>query len=151
ETVKLDGELPSLSTSHLQSMTDHIGLVQHATYTLPNLDHGYCVDDNARALLLTAYLENPQLTGHSLVGTVERLQDLYLEFVQKSFNPAKGRFRNFMSRHGKWLEDQGSDDSHARTLWALGVMTRRSQARNRRDEAAELFQRAAPAVLAMNS
>jgi hypothetical protein len=44
-------ELPEIDLFHLKSITDDTGILQHATYNVPNLNHGYCTDDNARALI----------------------------------------------------------------------------------------------------
>ena len=47
-------DLPGWRFDHLIRMTDSAGILQHASYTIPNFSEGYCTDDNARALLLTA-------------------------------------------------------------------------------------------------
>ena len=67
-------------------------------------------------------------------------------FVQHAWNPGTRRFRNFMSFAGNWLEDKGSEDSHGRTLWALGECARSDATMSRRQWAAELFAAALPAV-----
>ena len=137
----------SHSTEHLAAMTDDTGLFQHALFTVPNRAHGYCVDDNCRALLLTTYLEADKPLNQSLSA----LQCRYLSFVQDSFNPSNGRFRNFMSYGRQWLEEQGSEDSHARTMWSLASVARRSLPQGRRQLAKQLFDDAAPAVYDMES
>ena len=40
----------------LLALTDDTGLIQHSKYSLPDPQHGYSADDNARALLLAAEL-----------------------------------------------------------------------------------------------
>jgi glycosyltransferase involved in cell wall biosynthesis len=49
--------LPRVRLDHLVQLTDGTGLLQHARFTLPRLEEGYCTDDNARALLLSVLLE----------------------------------------------------------------------------------------------
>lgn len=137
--------LPNLSTEHLSTLTDDTGIFQHATQAVPNRAHGYCVDDNARALLLTAVLED---LG-DLSPEVKALQSRYLSFVHDSLNEDNGRFRNFMSFNRCWLEPHGSDDSHGRTLWALGAIVRRSATAGHRELARDLFKRGASAVYGM--
>src|SRR5207302_731080 len=44
--------LPDLKLDHLRTLTDDTGILQHAIYTVPNRIHGYCTDDNARALVV---------------------------------------------------------------------------------------------------
>src|SRR5258706_2711163 len=133
--------LPALQIGHLLSMCDDTGLFQHAVHTVPDRSHGYCVDDNARALLLACALNNP-----SEEGLPEALTARLAGFVQHAWNPDTRRFRNFMSFDRRWLEDSGSEDSHARTLWALGGCARRDANSSRRLLSASLFAEALPAV-----
>jgi hypothetical protein len=125
-------------------MTDDTGLVQHAIHSVPDRSHGYCVDDNARALLLASALTALDLPGSPRIS--DRLTATYAAFVQHAFNRDTGRFRNFMSFDRRWLEPEGSEDSHGRTLWALGVTTRDDPTSARRDWAAALFAEALPVV-----
>lgn len=141
------GILPSIRLDHLLELSDDTGILQHATITVPNRSEGYCVDDNARALLFTAYLEG----STTLPKDVALLQSRYLSFLQDAFNPETQRFRNFMSFGRVWLEDAGSEDSHGRSLWALGTMVNRCRTQSRREVARQLFERAAPAMVASTS
>ncbi len=116
-------ELPPLRMDHIVNMTDNTGIFQHAIYTVPNYHEGYCTDDNARAYIL-AVLRNDSLHAHPEIA---RLSTIYLGFLAAAFNHGNGRFRNFMSHSRQWLETKGSEDSHGRALWALGVGVRHSQ------------------------
>ncbi|RZA29261.1 MAG: glycosyltransferase, partial [Proteobacteria bacterium] len=138
--------LPALRFDHLYIMSDDTGLFQHAIHNVPDRLHGYCVDDNARALLLAS-----TLAPESRDGIPERMTSAYASFVQHAFNPDTGRFRNFMGYDRRWLEPQGSEDSHGRTLWALGVMARGERQSSRSQWAAELFEKALPAVASFKS
>lgn len=134
--------LPVWRFDHLLAFTDDTGIFQHAVYTLPDYNHGYCTDDNARALILMTLCEE-------MAANVPRRQQLagcYAAFLQHAFEPESGRFRNFMSFDRRWLEDYGSEDSHARALWALGTCVGRAQRPSLRAWAAELFEKALPAV-----
>src|SRR5678815_3058348 len=51
-------ELPEANLDHLSLMTDQTGLLQHAAFDVPSYDDGYCLDDNARALLATALIDD---------------------------------------------------------------------------------------------
>lgn len=75
----------------------------------------------------------------------------FAAFVQHAWNPDTRRFRNFMSFDRRWLEPQGSEDSHGRTLWALGAAARYDQTGPRRRWAAALFAEALPAVESFTS
>ena len=143
-TLDRQAALPVWKLDHLVCLTDDTGILHHAVYTIPNHDHGYCTDDNARALLLTMVMEELEESFPER----DRLTSIYCAFLQNAFNDAAGRFRNFMSYSRKWLEETGSQDSHARALWALGTCVGRSQREGLRSWAAELFEKGLPAVQA---
>ncbi|MBB3660219.1 glycosyltransferase involved in cell wall biosynthesis [Rhizobium sp. BK650] len=133
--------LPEPQLGYFMSMCDDTGLFQHAVYSVPDRLHGYCVDDNARALLLSVALNEP---GERLLP--ETLASCFASFVQHAWNPEKKHFRNFMGFDRRWLEDKGSEDSHGRTLWALGECARSDATPSRRAWAASLFAQALPTV-----
>ncbi len=134
-------ELPPLILDHLHHMTDDTGMFQHAIYSVPNYNEGYTVDDNARALLVSILMEELGYTEPS------ELASRYLAFVWYAFNPDNGRFRNFMNYQRSWLEEIGSEDSHGRTLWALGTVLGRSNTPVLQSMAGQLFERALPSIL----
>jgi len=137
----LEPVTPDMQLGHFLSMCDDTGLFQHAVHSVPDRAHGYCVDDNARALLLACALNNP---GENPLSEV--LTTRFAAFVQHAWNPDTRRFRNFMGFNRIWLEDCGSEDSHGRTLWALGECARRDASPSRRRWATALFAEALPAV-----
>jgi glycosyltransferase involved in cell wall biosynthesis len=132
---------PDMRLEHFLSMCDDTGLFQHAVHSVPDRAHGYCVDDNARALLLACALNEP---GELPISSL--LTARFAAFVQHAWNPDTGRFRNFMGFNRTWLEDSGSADSHGRTLWALGECMRKDASPSRRRWARTLFELALPAV-----
>ncbi len=110
-------ELPEIKLDHLKAFTDDTGILQHANYTIPDRSHGYCTDDNARALLVAAIGQKYLLTnGFGL----DSLSSHYLGFLLYAYNDENGRFRNFMTYSRKWMEEVGSEDSHGRSIWCLG-------------------------------
>src|SRR6202021_2256357 len=135
-----------MQLGHFLSMCDDTGLFQHAVHSVPDRAHGYCVDDNARALLVACALNNP---GEQRLPEV--LTARFAAFVQHAWNPGSQRFRNFMGFNRCWLEDKGSEDSHGRTLWALGVCALTDANLSRRSWAASLFCEALPAVQGFRS
>jgi glycosyltransferase involved in cell wall biosynthesis len=137
---------PEMRIDHFVSMCDDTGLFQHAVHCVPDRSHGYCVDDNARALLLACALNNP---GEQRLPEV--LTARFAAFVQHAWNPDTRRFRNFMGFDRHWLEDSGSEDSHGRTLWALGVCALTDANPSRRTWAAWLFAEAMPIVESFRS
>jgi len=138
---KHPGELPPLRLDHLRHMTDETGILQHAIFTIPNYHEGYTTDDNARALIVSALLED---VGQE--AAVE-LASRYLGFLWYAYSSENGRFRNFMTYQRTWLETSGSDDSHGRALWALGTVMGRSHTPALQSMAGWLFERALPAIV----
>jgi len=142
---KRPGELPPLKLDHLHHMTDGTGILQHAIFTVPNYREGYTIDDNARALMVSALME--------ALGNKEapELGSRYLAFIWYAFNTENGRFRNFMDYQRHWVEEVGSDDSHGRTLWALGTVLGRSNAAALHSMAGWVFEQALPPILKTTS
>ena len=139
--------LPPWRFDHLLRMTDSTGIFQHAVFTVPWFDHGYCTDDNARALLLSVLLEELD----ECPPEVRLARAAYAAFIQHAFVRETARFRNFMSFDRKWLEQHGSEDSHGRALWALGAVVGRTRSESLRAWAAPLFEEALPAVESFSS
>jgi hypothetical protein len=110
----------SVKLDHLYRLTDATGIWQHACGARPNREFGYCIDDNARALIV-AIRAHPLTGDNSLLDYVRH----YLAFIERCQRP-DGRFHNFMSADGEWLDDVGSEDSHGRAMWALAFAARYS-------------------------
>lgn len=141
--------LPPSRLGHVAMMTDDTGMLQHATCDVPNYLDGYCTDDNARALLLTLALDDSG--GYQGPENLFRMSTRYLAFLLAAWNPATGRFRNFMSYDRRWLEEAGSDDSHGRALWALGTAAGQMASESRRELCQALFKNALPAMKKIGS
>jgi glycosyltransferase involved in cell wall biosynthesis len=135
-------ELPDLKLSHLSRMTDSTGIFQHAIFSVPNFSEGYCTDDNARAFVLAVLLselgEEPE--------SVRTLATTYAAFLHHAFDLKTKRFHNHMGFDRRWLDDPGSEDCHARALWALGSAVGRSPYRSFQIMAGQLFALALPAL-----
>ncbi len=129
----------------IAAITDDVGIMQHCARGIPDRRHGYCVDDNARALMLVAATRAGQPQER------EQLARIYAAFVEHAWNEATGRFRNFMGYDRSWLEDVGSEDSNGRTLWALGTVARDASQRYLRDWAIHRFNAALPLVEALQA
>lgn len=141
--------LPDFNTGHLLTMTDGTGMLQHAIFSVPNTREGYTTDDNARALIVST-----RLYDTLIVREQPKHSDLsrrYLAFLWLAFDDSRGRFRNFLSYERRWLEKIGSEDSHGRALWALGVVLGQSQDAGLRGAAGRLFEAALPATLTFTS
>ncbi len=135
--------LPDVRLDHLRLLTDDTGLLQHAVFGVPRYEDGYCTDDNARALLVTALVDEE---GTEDTAVVRTLASRYLAFLSHAFHAPRGRFRNFMSYPRRWLEEEGSEDCHGRAIWALGAIVGRSSDPGRQSLGRHLFHAALPAV-----
>jgi glycosyltransferase involved in cell wall biosynthesis len=133
-------QLPSLKLDHLFRISDQTGIFQHASFTVPNYLHGYCTDDNARALVLSMMLE--ELGIESPMAQAQATT--YAAFLNHAFDRRAGRFHNFMSFDRHWLDEVGSEDCHGHALWALGLCVRQAGVESFQMLAAELFELALP-------
>ena len=140
-------ESPELNLDHLYHMTDFTGIFQHAKLTEPNLAEGYCTDDNARALVLATMLGRLE----EAPKRVRALATTYAAFLDFAFDAKTGRFHNFLGADRRWLDIQGSEDSHGRAIWALGAAVGRSPHWSSQIMARRLFEEALPAVVDFTS
>ena len=129
----------------VERMSDATGMLQHSIYSVPDRRHGYCIDDNARALMLMSAMPDldPVLR--------DKWTTIYASFVQYAWNPEARRYRNFMNFDRTWCEDVGSEDSNGRALWALGVTARDALDKKHRDWATVLFDETASLALELGS
>ncbi len=136
-------ELPYPRLDHLRVLTDDTGILQHACFDIPDRDHGYCTDDNARALIVVLRAQHVLPDSDLLSSLAHR----YLGFLQQAFNAGNGRFRNFMSYGRVWQEEAGSEDSHGRAMWALGQTVLDSPSQGMAAAAMALFDQALPRTI----
>jgi glycosyltransferase involved in cell wall biosynthesis len=144
--AKIIDELPRINLHHLQVLTDDTGILQHSFFTIANREHGYTLDDNARALVVSCMYHNLRKDDQII-----KYIKIYLAFIYHAFNYEKGRFRNFMSYDRNWLEEIGSEDAHARALWGLGVAVNNAPNQAIRDMATRLFGDAVASVESFTS
>ena len=122
----------------VERLSDGCGIIQHSIFSVPDRLHGYCVDDNCRALMLM------HRQPAEAAARADELATIYAAFVQHAWNGGQGRFRNFMAFDRAWLEEQGSEDSFGRTLWSLGDTAARARSHELRLWASHLFDQVAP-------
>jgi hypothetical protein len=100
---------------HLVTMTDDVGMFQHARFDVPNRSFGYCTDDVARALIVAVEATRDRATEQ--IGT--KLVTTYLSFLFDAQLP-DGWFHNFMGYDRRWQDHRGTHDSLGRAIWGLG-------------------------------
>lgn len=139
-------ELPEVNLRHLRRLTDDTGLLQHAIYSTPDREHGYCSDDNGRALVVCGL--------YSQVHATEETDDLatvYLAYLNHALDPKTNRFRNFMGYDRRWIKTGDSEDSHSRALWGLGMIAAHTRSKSLQAHSVSLFQRAVQPVESFTS
>ncbi len=109
-------EVPVPSLEHLIKLTDDTGMYQHAKFTIPNREHGYCTDDNARGVIAMTryYAQYPEPKALKLLDT-------YLSFIMYSQN-SDGTVRNMMNFERTWFKKEAQSDAFGRVLWAFGTV-----------------------------
>ncbi len=140
-----DHDLVAPRLEAIERMTDGCGMIQHSIFAVPDRNHGYCVDDNCRALMLMHRMDGDALRRADQLATV------YASFVQHAWNGDRGRFRNFMGFDRAWLEQEGSEDSFGRSLWAIGCTVSEARAQDMRRWALHLFDQVAPHALRLGA
>lgn len=128
----------------IEGMSDGCGIIQHSIFAVPDRQHGYCVDDNCRALMLMHRVDDHQVRA-------DELARIYASFVQHAWNGSRGRFRNFMAFDRSWLEEEGSEDSFGRSVWTIGVTVAEARQRDLRHWALALFDQVAANSLDLNA
>ncbi len=145
-------QLPELKLDHLCGLTDDTGMLQHAIFTIPNRAEGYTTDDNARGLIFTVLLAELSKDKSEKADPVAAVFSArYLSFLEHAFNPANGRFKNFLGYDRQWKEEVGSEDCHGRALWSLGTVLGRSGNQALRSAAGRLFEFSLPAAVGIYS
>jgi hypothetical protein len=124
-------DAPAPTWSHIARLSDDVGLLEHARNAIPRREHGYCVDDVSRGLLVAS--REPQPTAQ-VIGLAER----YLAFLTHAMAP-DGQVRNRLSYDRRWLDEPSTGDWWGRALWGLGTAAARSTVPWIRREAAEAF------------
>lgn len=132
-------QMPDLNLKHIKDLTDNTGIIQHALFEIPNRKEGYCIDDNARALLwgvLACKNKTKDQTAYNLLP-------VYLSFIHY-MQTEDGYFKNFLGYNRVSTEERGSEDSFGRTILALGYLINEGPSHTLVRAGQELFSKAFP-------
>jgi hypothetical protein len=103
----------SISYSHLAALTTSLGVYEHALGAVPRVEHGYCVDDAARAIVVT-------LRATDTAPELARMRDVYLGMTLAALHD-DGQMHNRRLADGSWDDEASSDDHWGRAVWALAI------------------------------
>lgn len=136
QTFTQPDPLPEVTLDHLCRLTDDTGLIQHATYGIPDRRHGYSTDDVGRGLVVALQFYDQYQESRAL-----RLAEIYLSFLAYA-QCEDGRFHGFMNYERKFIDEVGSEDTQGRALWGLGCAVSFGPYKRFQDFARELFEKA---------
>lgn len=143
--LTVNGTVPQeLDFRHLRRMTNEIGMAQHAKYAIPDYRHGYCVDDNCRALMLCG------MANILYPSRYDHLIDRYLAFICY-MQRDDGQFRNFLSFDHQFLDENGTEDAFGRTIWSLGSLMKNEPQPHAQQLAKEMLDKAFPHIATLRS
>lgn len=141
---------PPINLHHLKEMTTEVGMIQFSKINQPDLESGYTLDDNARALITTCMYFKATGDKNSLNGIKNYLQ--FIEFCQQS----GGDFLNYVDKDSQFTaqnQDVNLDDSNGRVLWALGyvISLKHELPYGIIDQANEIFEKSIPHITSITS
>ncbi len=119
DKITLQYNLPLINLNHLRKMTTEIGIIQFSKINQPDINSGYTLDDNARALITTCMY-------YKLNDEKENLEAIrkYLSFI-KYCQQTKGDFLNYVDKELLFTnqnKETNLEDSNGRAIWALGYV-----------------------------
>ena len=109
--------LSEINLDHIMSMSQNFGMIQFSKQNQPDLDSGYTLDDNARALIALCMVDENE--EHPKYGKYIRL---YLNFILFCLQD-DGTLKNYVDRNKKFTSQNNDvllEDSNSRAIWALG-------------------------------
>ncbi len=119
DSITIKYNLPDVSLEHLKKMTTGMGMIQFSKINQPDINTGFTLDDNARAMVaMSMYFD--------LTGNKQYLKDIrkYLKFIKFCQQP-EGDFLNYVDKDNNFTEQNQAvnlEDSNGRAVWALGFL-----------------------------
>lgn len=131
-------KFPRINLNHLINMTDNFGLIQFAEYTKPDIESGYTLDDNARALIAICMHNNLSKSKERM-----NLVKTYLGYIEHVYDNENGKLFNYVNKHKFIDKENFSNDAHGRALWALGYfISCKSAPPELKEKAIRIFEKA---------
>jgi len=138
-------KFPRINLNHLMNLTDNFGIIQFAEHTKPDIESGYTLDDNARALIAICMHNNLSKSKERM-----NLVKTYLDYIGHVYD--EGKLFNYVNKHRFTDKENFSKDAHGRALWALGyLISCRSAPPELKDRAINIFGKALETGKAIDS
>lgn len=118
DNINLEYELPKISLKHIKRLTTEHGMIQFSEISNPDINSGYTLDDNARALV--AMVNHYKIFRKEADLNLIKTYLYFIIFCQKH----DGSFLNYVDKYGNFFEknaDENLEDANGRAIWALGV------------------------------
>ncbi|WP_276877403.1 glycosyltransferase [Chryseobacterium joostei] len=148
--IKLNYTLPTINLSHIKNMTTDFGMIQFSKINKPDIDSGYTLDDNARAMIVVCrhYELSKDKSDLELIST-------YLNAI-KFCQQADGNFLNYVDQHKKFAQqnyETNLEDSNGRAIWSLGYLLSLKEILPQQfsDEAEGIIQKSLPSLEKIHS
>ena len=119
DEIILHYKMPALNLNHLKRLTTDFGMIQFSKINQPDIESGYTLDDNARALI--AICQHYELTGEE--KDVELIK-IYFGFIKYCLQ-SEGYFLNYIDEQKAFTEQNNRtnlSDANGRAIWALGYL-----------------------------
>jgi glycosyltransferase involved in cell wall biosynthesis len=116
--LKLQYTLPEINLNHFKELTTPFAMIQFSVINKPDLESGYTLDDNARALV--AICQHFELTNDSKDIAYIKQYYQFIQFCQQQ----DGSFLNYVNKDKKFTNQNSEnlEDSNGRAIWALGFL-----------------------------
>lgn len=117
--IELHYTLPAINLEHFRHLTTDFAMLQFSILNRPDMDSGYTLDDNARAMIAICqhYLYSNDPADLKLIT-------VYLNFIDFC-QMHDGSFLNYVDKERKFTSQNyksNLEDSNGRAIWALGYL-----------------------------
>ncbi|RKS02756.1 glycosyltransferase [Flavobacterium sp. 102] len=117
--LALTYKIPEINLNHVKKMTTDYAMIQFSDINQPDIESGYTLDDNARALV--AMCQHYEITKEE--SDLEYI-NLYFNFIKECLQD-ENYFLNYVDKHKKFTKQNSETnlaDSNGRAIWALGYL-----------------------------
>jgi glycosyltransferase involved in cell wall biosynthesis len=150
EKIPLQYRIPVVNLNHVKKMTTDVGIIQFSIINQPDIETGYTLDDNARAMVAMC-MHYERFRDNTDLDYIQT----YLHFIKFCLQ-TEGNFLNYVDKEQQFTNQNNEtnlSDSNGRAVWALGFLISKSAFLPSElvATAKEILQQALPFVETLNS